>query len=112
MSSAISLEYLNSIEGVANGLATLDGTGKVPIAQLPGGAIETYKGEYETLLALETEYPTANLADYAYVTADLAFYYWNSKMATPSWVNQNITVINYNLLSASEKSAVPYIIIP
>jgi len=112
MSSAISLEYLNSIEGVANGLATLDGTGKVPIAQIPGGAIETYKGEFADTTALTTAYPTGNLADYAYVTADLAFYYWNSKLGTPAWVNQNITATNYALLSASEKSAVPYIIIP
>ncbi len=112
MSSAISLEYLNSIEGVANGLATLDGTGKILLTQLPEGAIETYKGEFATLLALQTDYDIANLADYAYVTEDLSFYYWNSKLATPAWVNQNITVTNYNLLSASEKSAVPYIIIP
>ena len=112
MSSAISLEYLNSIEGVANGLATLDGTGKVPIAQIPSGAVETFKGEYADLTALTTAYPTANLGDYAYVTADLAFYYWNSKLSVPAWVNQNITVVNYALLTADEKSAIPYIIIP
>ena len=112
MSSSISYEYLNSIEGVANGLATLDGTGKVPLTQIPGGAIETFKGEYADLTALTTALTTGNLGDYAYVTADLAFYFWNSKIATPSWVNQNITAINYNLLSATEKSAVPYITIP
>lgn len=112
MSSAISLEYLNSIKGAANGLASLDGTGKVPIAQIPGGAIETYKGEFADSTALTTAYPTGNLGDYAYVTADLAFYYWNSKLAVPAWVNQNITAANYALLTAAEKSAVPYIIIP
>ena len=112
MSSSISYEYLNSIEGVANGLATLDGTGKVPLTQIPSGAVETFKGEYADLTALTTAYPTGNLGDYAYVTADLAFYYWNSKLTVPAWVNQNITLVNYNLLTASEKSAVPYIIIP
>ena len=111
MSSSISYEYLNSIKGVANGLATLDGTGKVPMSQIPAGAVETFKGEYADLTALTTAYPTSNIGDYAYVTADLAFYYWNSKLAVPSWVNQNITAVNYALLTASEKSAVPYIII-
>lgn len=112
MSSAISYEYLNSIEGVANGLATLDGTGKVPLVQLPGGAIETYKGEYATSALLITAYPVANLADYAYITATLSYWYWNKSLVTPAWVNQEITVTAYNLLSATEKASVPYIIVP
>lgn len=112
MSSAISYEYLNSIEGVANGLATLDGTGKVPLAQLPGGAIETYKGEYATSALLITAYPTGILADYAYVTATSSYWYWNRALGIPSWVNQEITITAYNLLSLAEKSAVPYIIVP
>ena len=112
MSSAISLEYLNSIEGVANGLATLDGTGKVPLSQIPGGAIETYKGEYATSALLITAYPSANLADYAYVTATLSYWYWNKSLSTPAWVNQEITATAYNLLSDTEKASVPYIIIP
>lgn len=112
MSSSISLEYLNSIKGSANGLATLDGTGKVPISQLPGGAIETYKGEYATSSALNTAYPSANLADYAYVTATSSFWYWNRALSVPTWVNQEITAIDYNALSSAEKSVVPYIIIP
>ena len=112
MSSAISYEYLNSVKAAANGLATLDGTGKVPLTQLPGGAIETYKGEYATSTLLIAAYPTANLADYAYVTATSSYWYWNRALGTPAWVNQEISIAAYLLLTASEKSAVPYIIVP
>lgn len=112
MSSAISYEYLISQKGVANGLATLDGTGKVPVSQLPSSAIETYKGVYADYSALTTAYPIGATADYAYITGELAYYYWNSALSTPAWVNQNITVANYTALTSAEKAQVPYIIVP
>lgn len=111
MASAISLEYLNSIEGVANGVATLDGTGKVPASQLPSTAFETYKGDFATSAALIAAFPTAALADYAYVDATLSYWYWNKALDTPEWVNQQISAVNYSALSAEEKAAVPYIIV-
>ena len=111
MSSAVSLEYLQSIEGVANGLATLDGSGTIPISQLPGGAVETYKGEYATSVLLIAAYPTANLADYAYVTATSSYWYWNKALGTPAWVSQEITATAYLALSVAERAAVPYIIV-
>lgn len=111
MSSSISYEYLKSIEGASNGLATLDSNSKIPLSQLPSSVIETYKGEYATSSALITAYPTASLADYAYVTATNSFWYWNKSLTTPAWVNQQITETDYLALSASAKSVVPYIIV-
>lgn len=112
MASAISFEYLNSIEGVANGLATLDGSGKLPISQLPENIIETYKGEYLDSIALIAAYPLADLADYAYVIATNSYWYWNDALLLPGWVNQQITAIAYLALTPAAKAAVPYIIIP
>lgn len=111
MASSISYEYLISIEGVANGLATLDGTGKVPVSQLPDASIETYKGQFADEAAIILAYPTAALADYAWNIATASFWYWNEALAIPAWVDQTITATDYNLLSAAEKAAVPYIII-
>jgi len=112
MASSISYELFQAKQGVANGLATLDGTGKIPASQLPAAAIETYKGEYATSVALVAAYPIALLADYAYVTATLSYWYWNKALAVPAWVNQQITEAAYILLSAAEKAAVPYIVVP
>ena len=110
MASAISYEYLKSREGAINGIATLDGTGKVPVAQLPDAAIETYKGEYADEAALILAYPTASLADYAYNTDTSSYWYWNDALGTPAWVNQQITEAAYLALSVAERAAVPYII--
>lgn len=112
MASSVSYELLQAKQGAANGIATLDGTGKVPVSQLPSEAIETYKGEYATSAALTTAYPSASLADYAYVIATNSYWYWNDALTVPAWVNQQITEAAYALLSTAEKEAVPYIIIP
>jgi len=112
MASALSYELFTAKQGVADGIATLDGTGKVPVSQLPDAAIETYKGEFATELALTTAYPTASLADYAYVTATSSYWYWNRALGTPAWVNQEISEADYLLLSAAEIAAVPYIVEP
>lgn len=112
MASSISYEYLQSKLAAANGIATLDAGGKLPVSQLPTAAVETYKGEYATSAALITAHPTGALADYAYVTATLSYWYWNAALATPAWVNQQITEAAYNALSAAEQAAVPYIIEP
>ncbi|MCX8074284.1 MAG: hypothetical protein N2749_01695 [Clostridia bacterium] len=110
MASALSYELFQSKQGVADGIATLDGTGKVPVSQLPAAAIETYKGEFATSEALTTAYPSASLADYAYVTATSSYWYWNDALGTPDWVNQQITESAYLALSVAERAAVPYIV--
>ena len=112
MASALSYELFEAKQGVADGIATLDGTGKVPVAQLPDAAIETYKGEFATEVALVAAYPSASLADYAYVTATSTYWYWNDALGTPAWVDQQITEAAYLLLTAAEIAAVPYIVIP
>lgn len=113
MASSISLEYLRSIEGAANGLATLDGTGKVPVAQLPAVAIASpYKGSYADYVTLATAIPTGERADYAYVEDEEVFYYWNEELGSPSWIPQTIDTTTYDLLTAVQKAQVPYIIIP
>lgn len=111
MASAISLEYLLSIEGQADGLATLDNNGLIPTSQLPPDTVNNYKGQFATESALTTAEPTGVLADYAYVTATSSYWYWNSALTTPAWVNQEVTVATYQALSAAEKAAVPYVII-
>ncbi|MFA6860473.1 MAG: hypothetical protein WCR30_03710 [Clostridia bacterium] len=111
MASAISLEYLQSIEGANDGLATLDSSGKLTISQLPPSAIETYKGQFATSAALVTAFPTGSLADYAYVTATSSYWYWNAALVPAEWVNQQITETAYLALSVAERAAVPYIIV-
>ena len=111
MASAISYEFYSSKLGVANGLATLDAGGLVPVSQLPPAAIETYKGEFATSALLIAAYPTGALADYAYVTDTLSYWYWNDALAVPAWVNQQITEAAYLALSAAEQAAVPYILV-
>lgn len=112
MASAVSLEYLNSQKGVANGIASLDGTGKIPIGQLPSGAVETYKGEFATSALLIAAFPTGSTADYSYVTGTSSYWYWNSGLTVPAWVNQEITATAYLALTAAAKARVPYIIVP
>lgn len=112
MSGIVSIELLNSLKGANNGIASLDGSGKIPISQMPVTAIKTYKGIFATSAALITTYPTGAIADYAWVTATLSFWYWNYALTTPSWVNQVITPSAYNSLTTAQKGALPYIIIP
>lgn len=111
MASAVSLEYLTSIQGQPNGLATLDGTGKIPTAQLPATAIEVYLGVFANVSALTTAYPTAAQGNYAFVTGT-GYYYWNAQLATPAWVSQSITATAYNALTTAGKTGVQYIIVP
>jgi len=110
MASAVSYEHLTSIQGVANGVATLDGTGLIPPAQLPPAATSPYKGVFASVGLLPA---TGVTADYAFVTGS-GFYYWNSALIDPGpgWVAQEITEADYLLLTADEIMAVPYLIIP
>ena len=110
MASALSYELFVAKQGAPNGIATLDGSGYVPVSQLPPSAIETYKGEYATSAALIAAYPTASLADYAYVTATSSYWYWNDALGTPAWVDQQITEAAYLALTVAERAAVPYIV--
>lgn len=112
MASSVSYELFQSKQGVANGLATLDGTGKVPLSQLPSDIIETYKGQYATSASLIIAYPIGALADYAYVNATNSYWYWNVSLLVPAWVNQQITEAAYALLTGPEKAVVPYIVEP
>lgn len=112
MASAISYEFFQAKKGTANGIASLDTNGKILISQLPDEAIESYKGQYATSTLLIAAYPSASAADYAYVTETSSYWYWNEALSTAAWVNQQITEAAYNLLTAAEQAAVPYIIIP
>lgn len=112
MSSAVSLELLETMKGEPDGIASLDDTGHIPVDQLPAGSVETYKGIFATTAVLLAAHPTGLIADYAYVTATNSFWYWNSQLTTPAWVNQLITPANYNALTTQQKAAVPYIVIP
>lgn len=111
MASAISYEFFEAKQGVADGIATLDGDTKIPVAQLPDAAIDSYKGQFADEAALVAAYATAELSDYAYVTATSSYWYWNAALSTPAWVNQQITEAAYTALSTAEKAAVPYIVI-
>ena len=110
MASALSYELFVAKQGVADGIATLDATGKLPVSQLPASAIETYKGEYTLITDLTTAYPLATLADYAYVDETLSYWYWNDVLDVPAWVNQQISETDYLDLDADERAAVPYIV--
>lgn len=113
MASSVSYEYLVSIEGVANGIATLDGSGTIPVSQLPAVAVESpFKGSFADYIALATAIPTGSRADYAYVIDEEVFYYWNGELGSPSWVPQTIDTTAYNLLTTVQKAQLPYIIIP
>lgn len=112
MASAVSLEYLQSIQGVADGLATLDNTGKIPVSQLPPSAVSIYLGEYATDTALATAHPAASIADFAFVESTMSFWYWNQELTPAAWVNQLITADDYLDLTTDERAVVPYIIVP
>ena len=88
MSSAVSLEYL---------IQSLN--------SLP------YKGVFVSTTVLIAAHPTGLIADYAYINGTNSFWYWNSKMIIPAWVNQVICEADYELLTKVQKSAVPYIIL-
>lgn len=107
--STVSFEYLQSIQGVANGLATLGADGVVPVSQLPEGLLNNYKGEFADEAAITAAYATAVLGDYAYNTETASFWYWSPTLS--AWVNQEITATAYMALSDAAKKDVPYIII-
>lgn len=125
MASAISYELFQSKQGTPNGLATLDANGKIPLSQLPlldlppstqsysevhFQSVQAYKGKFTTLKDLMTNYPTAELADYAYVTETYSYWYWNEAIEVPNWVNQQISEADYLLLNYAAKLVVPYIV--
>ena len=104
MSSAVSLEYLQSIEGVANGLATLDGSGTIPASQLPAGTVETWKGVFATPAALTTAYAVGAAAWYAWVTSTTSTWAWNFSLG--AWVNTNVSAAAYLALSVIERASI------
>jgi len=111
MASALSYELFVAKQGVADGIATLDSSGKLPVSELPAAATSSYKGQYATSAALIAAYTTAVLADYAYVTATSSYWYWNAALTVPAWVNQQITEAAYLALSVAERAGVPYIVV-
>lgn len=117
MASSVSYEYIQAQKGVPGGFATLTPSsdpnpGTIPIAQLPPNITSPFKGQFADETELETEYPTANLADYAYCDDTSSFWYWNIALTTPAWVNQEIPEADYIVLSSYEQSVVPYIVTP
>lgn len=70
-------------KGTVNGYAALDGTGKVPMAQLPD-VLNKNKGWYSTSAALITAFPSASSGDYAIVGATDTVWIWDTD-GTPSW---------------------------
>ncbi|MCL1884995.1 MAG: hypothetical protein FWF81_14710 [Defluviitaleaceae bacterium] len=118
MASSVSLEYLQSKQGVASGLATLDSTGAVPLSQLPSSVMGLFQGTFADDTALEAAVPTALIADFAFVTSTNSFWYWNAGLtgtdtpSAPAWVNQEISDTDYLALSATAQAMVPYIITP
>lgn len=109
MASQVSLEYLQSIQGVAGGIATLGDDGIVPLAQLPEGLVNNYKGEFADEAAITAALATAVKGDYTYNTETSSFWYWSDTLS--SWVNQEITASAYMALTDAAKADVPYIII-
>jgi len=112
MANALSYEYLKSIQGAPNGIPTLDGDGNIPESQLPPSVVSPFKGEFADETALTDEYPTASLADYAFVDDTSSFWYWNPGLTTPAWANQEIQEADYILLSDLAKSMIPYLVVP
>jgi len=115
--SAVSYEYLKSIQGVPNGIPVLDENGEIPTTQLPD-ATALFKGRFADEAALKIAFPTASIACYAFVNDTTSFWYWNPELLggggspAPDWVNQNISEENYLALTNIQKSVVPYIVIP
>jgi len=112
VASAVSYEYLKSIQGAPNGIPTLDGDGNIPEAQLPSSVVSPFKGQFADEADLLDDYPVAGVADYAYLDDTLSFWYWNAGLVVPAWVNQEIEEADYLLLTNLAKSMVPYLIIP
>jgi len=112
MANAVSYEYLKSIQGVPGGIPTLDGDGNIPETQLPPSVVSPFKGQFADEAELIDDYPSAGIADYAFVDDTSSFWYWNAGLTVPAWVNQIIEEADYLLLSAAEKSMVPYIVAP
>lgn len=108
-SSLVETTYLP--RGVANGVASLDADTKVPVAQLPDSVVNNFKGEFADEAAIIAAYATATLGDYAYNDDTDSYWYWNAELATPAWVNQEISATAYDALSAAAKAAVPYIVV-
>lgn len=102
MNDFLSLRYLLSLLGVANGVASLDQQGKVFENQLPTAAFGAFVGDYSSLSALQTAHVTGASGQYG--TIGGTKYYWNSAMTPPGWTNVEINITNYNALTDAQKS--------
>ena len=115
--NAVSYEYLKSIQGVPNGIPVLDENGEIPAVQLPD-IVALFKGRFADEATLKTEFPTAGIANYAFVDDTSSFWYWNPELLdssndpAPDWVNQEISEEDYLALTAIQRSVVPYLVIP
>jgi len=100
--------------GAPGGIPTLDDDGEIPISQLPL-VVALFKGQFADEATLIDEFPTAGLANYAYVDDTLSFWYWNAGFEdplVPAWVNQEIVEEDYDALTDLAKSMVPYLLVP
>ena len=107
MSSAISYEFYKSQAGVANGYATLDSTGTIPVSQLPTN-MDLFQGEFTASADLIAAVPAGQMAWFAYVTDTLSFWYWDT--VSEAWENQMVLDTTYLGMTAEEQSVVPWII--
>ena len=112
MANAVSYEYLMSIKGAPNGIPSLDGDGNIPESQLPPSAVSPFKGQFADEADLIDDYPTAGIADFAFIDDTSSFWFWNEGLVVPAWVNQEIEEAAYLLLTNPAKSMVPYLIVP
>jgi len=111
MASAVSYEYLKAIMGVPGGIPVLDDDGKIPDIQLPLSLL-LFLGRYDTEADLVEAYDEAEIANFAFVDETASFWYWNAATTIEAWVNQEITDEDYDDLTDTEKSMVPYLIVP
>jgi len=109
MASAVSYELLQSMKGANGGLATLGNDGLIPLNQLPPTSQSIFLGIFATVADLPA---TGSMAQFAWVTAENMFYYYNSKLTTPTFVPQQIEESDYLLLTSVQQSAVPYVVVP
>ena len=71
---------------------------------IPVSSQETYKGSYANEAAIILSNPAGVLNDSAYNQATKSFWFWNSGLVVPTWVNQETTDLLYTALIANAKA--------
>lgn len=111
MNDFISLRYLLSLIGSANGVAALDASGKLSESVLPPAAFGAFLGDFADLTSLQTAHPNASTGQYGTISGTK--YYWNAAMSPPGFTSVEITIAAYNALTDAQKNGQPgWLIIP